>query len=104
LRATGVGNAKGDFLARLCQNVLQQRHYFPIFPPLDRQSLESSTAKDNDGMDLDYKTVGASLDISYSKLGEITTGLDVLALPSTLKPFVKASTHRITTSSRWCIN
>jgi DNA polymerase alpha subunit B len=91
LRATNVNGGKashGDFLARLCQNVLQQRHYFPVFPPADRQSLSTAPPTEDD-MDLDFKTVGASIDISYSKLGEISTGLDILTLPSTLKPFVK---------------
>jgi DNA polymerase alpha subunit B len=93
LRATNVNGGKaahGDFLARLCQNVLQQRHYFPVFPPVERQVLASATsAQDPDAMELDARSIGASLDISYLKLGEMSTGLDILTLPSTLKPFVK---------------
>ncbi|KIW03741.1 uncharacterized protein PV09_05048 [Verruconis gallopava] len=91
LRATNVSGGKashGDFLARLCQNVLQQRHFFPVFPPMERHPLSNASATE-DGIELDAKTIGASLDISYLKLGEMTTGLDILALPSTLKPFVK---------------
>lgn len=94
LRATGVNTGKGDFLARLVQNVLEQRHYFPVFPAVDRQSLDGSREKekedtDPDAMEVDAKTIGASLDVSYLKLGELSTGLDILTLPSVLKPFVK---------------
>jgi DNA polymerase alpha subunit B len=92
LRATSLIGGKaahGDFLARLCENVLSQRHYFPVFPPVERTSLGDTSSSSEDVMDVDVKTIGASLDISYLKLGEISTGLDIMALPSSLKPFVK---------------
>jgi DNA polymerase alpha subunit B len=92
LRATSVNTGKGDFLARLVQNVLGQRHYFPVFPAVDRHNLDGGKENtDPDAMDLDVKTIGASLDVSYLKLGELSTGLDILTLPSVLKPFVKVS-------------
>ena len=96
LRATNVNGGKaahGDFLARLCKNVLEQRHYFPVFPPVERAALDGGKATaeevDPDAMEVDVRSIGASLDVSYLKLGEMSTGLDILTLPSTLKPFVK---------------
>ncbi|KAG9544413.1 DNA polymerase alpha 70 kDa subunit, partial [Aureobasidium melanogenum] len=71
-----VSGLNSDALASLARNLLTQRHYFPVFPPLPR--------------DEKALTVGASLDVAYMKLGEIlTVSPDLLILPSVLTPFVK---------------
>lgn len=93
LRATSIQGGKGgeDYLARLSRNILEQRHYFPVYPPADRQVLDAEN---------DVKTMGACLDVSYSKLGEFYATLpDVLVLPSVLKPFAKVGT-RVDSSAR----
>ncbi|THX17939.1 DNA polymerase alpha, subunit B [Aureobasidium pullulans] len=71
-----VSGLNSDALASLARNLLTQRHYFPVFPPLPR--------------DEKALTVGASLDVAYLKLGEIlNVSPDLLILPSVLTPFVK---------------
>lgn len=64
-----------DPLAQLSRNVVEQRHFFPVFPPLERQGM------------------GASLDLSYLKLGEWLVRPDVLICPSMLTPFPKVCTQ-----------
>lgn len=71
-----VSGLNSDALASLSQNLLSQRHYFPVFPPLPR--------------DEKTMTVGASLDVAYLKLGEmLRVSPDLLILPSVLTPFAK---------------
>ena len=66
----------GDTMAALSANVMEQRHFFPVFPPLPRAE---------NGLN-----IGASLDISYLKLGELLNVVpDLMVLPSALTPFVK---------------
>ncbi|KAI9051479.1 hypothetical protein LZ554_004525 [Drepanopeziza brunnea f. sp. 'monogermtubi'] len=81
---TAEGSARETpILSRLSSYLLEQRSFFPIFPPLDRASLpKSGTAS---GI-----PTGAMLDTSYLKLGEmIRVRPDVLILPSALQPFSK---------------
>ncbi|KAI2641907.1 DNA polymerase alpha, subunit B [Hypomontagnella submonticulosa] len=70
-------------LSRASRYLVEQRHYFPIFPPLDRQKLpKAGTA---DGL-----PTGAMLDTSYLKLGEmVNVRPDVMIMPSALPPFAK---------------
>ncbi|KAI0379860.1 DNA polymerase alpha, subunit B [Hypomontagnella monticulosa] len=70
-------------LSRASRYLVEQRHYFPIFPPLDRQKLpKAGTA---DGL-----PIGAMLDTSYLKLGEmVNVRPDVMMMPSALPPFAK---------------
>jgi DNA polymerase alpha subunit B len=88
LRASQVvgGKAKTeDFYARACRQIIEQRHYFPIFPPADRVA---------NGEGGDFLSIGASLDVSYLKLGEIYGGRpDILVLPSALGSFIKVRLH-----------
>jgi DNA polymerase alpha subunit B len=84
LRASQIVGGKTkteDFYARACRQVIEQRHYFPVFPPADRLPNPEGSG---------FETVGASLDISYLKLGEIFGGRpDFLILPSALGSFIK---------------
>ncbi|POR35671.1 DNA polymerase alpha subunit B [Tolypocladium paradoxum] len=75
--------APGDLMGRLCRYLVEQRHYFPLFPPADRARLpQTGTAA---GV-----ATGAALDLSYLKLGEmVNVRPDVMLIPSTLPPFAK---------------
>lgn len=77
------GAAQGDLMSRLCRHLVEQRHYFPLFPPTDRARLpKTGTA---DGI-----ATGAALDLSYLKLGEmVNVRPDVMLVPSALPPFAK---------------
>lgn len=66
----------GDTMAALSANVIDQRHFFPVFPPLPRAENGLS--------------IGASLDIAYLKLGELLNVVpDLMVLPSALTAFAK---------------
>ena len=70
-------------LSRICRYLIEQRHYFPLFPPRDRQKLPKTGTEDG-------IPIGAMLDISYLKLGEmVNVRPDVLIVPSYLPPFAK---------------
>lgn len=75
--------AEGNLLSRLPKYLVEQRHFFPLFPPTARANLPKT------GSDTGVAT-GAMLDIPYMKLGEWwNVRPDVLIVPSTLPPFVK---------------
>ncbi|KAK5118998.1 hypothetical protein LTR62_000209 [Meristemomyces frigidus] len=82
-----------DMLARLTSSVIEQRHFFPVFPPAAREDLPKPTGVVGEVPDAggeERLSVGASLDIGYLKLAEwINVRPDVLILPSVLNPFVK---------------
>jgi DNA polymerase alpha subunit B len=84
-----------DMLARLTSAVVEQRHFFPIFPPAAREDLPAPAAIDGEVPEVGGEqrlAFGASVDISYLKLAEwINVRPDVLVLPSVLNPFVKVS-------------
>ena len=66
-----------DLLTRLPGYLIQQRHFFPLFPPMDRDGTNKT---------------GANLDLGYLKLGEwLNVRPDVLVVPSLLTPSVKVS-------------
>ncbi|PQE05603.1 hypothetical protein CJF30_00007772 [Rutstroemia sp. NJR-2017a BBW] len=70
-------------LARLPRYLIEQRHLFPLFPPVQRDKLPKTGTEEG-------IPVGAMLDISYLKLGEmINVKPDVLVVPSSLPPFAK---------------
>ncbi|KAK3997524.1 DNA polymerase [Cladorrhinum sp. PSN332] len=72
-----------ELLSRACRYLVEQRHFFPLFPPTDRQRLPKTGA--GDGV-----PPGAMLDLSYLKLGEmVNVRPDVLIVPSSLPPFAK---------------
>ncbi|RDA87635.1 hypothetical protein CP532_3818 [Ophiocordyceps camponoti-leonardi (nom. inval.)] len=73
----------GDLIARLCRYLIEQRHYFPLFPPADRQRLPRTGTEDG-------VATGSVLDLGYVKLGEmVNVRPDVMLVPSALPPFVK---------------
>ena len=66
-----------DLLTRLPGYVIEQRHFFPLFPPMNRGGANKT---------------GACLDLGYLKLGEwLNVNPDVLLLPSLLTPSVKVT-------------
>lgn len=75
--------AVGNLLSRLPKYLVEQRHFYPLFPPSARANLprpgsESSLA------------TGAMLDLPYMKLGEWwNVRPDILIVPSVLPAFVK---------------
>jgi len=73
----------GGLLSRLSKYVVEQRHYFPLFPPTDRKRLPRVGAGDGN-------PPGASVDVGYLELAEMVHSRpDVLVLPSSLPPFAK---------------
>lgn len=89
LRAEEVAGAKtGDLMGRLCRYLVEQRHYFPLFPPTDRARLPKTGTEEG-------VATGAVLDLSYLKLGEmINVRPDVMLTPSLLPPFAKVCHRR----------
>ncbi len=78
-----VGRPKeSDILARLPSHLIQQRHFYPIFPPLDPAALPRTGTQEGD-------PIGMPLDVSYLQLGELNVRYDILVLPSALAPFAK---------------
>ena len=74
---------ESNILARLPRHLIQQRHFYPIFPPTNRSSLPKPGIPDG-------IATGMPLDISYLKLGEwLNARPDMLITPSTLSPFAK---------------
>jgi DNA polymerase alpha subunit B len=72
-----------ELLSRLSRQLIEQRHFFPLFPPSDRTRLPKT------GTTVQVPP-GAMLDVGYLKLGEMmSTRPDVLILPSALSPFVE---------------
>lgn len=68
---------------RLSRYLVEQRHYFPLFPPADRKKLPRVGAGDG-------QPLGANLDVGYLELAEmVKIRPDVLVLPSALPPFAK---------------
>ncbi|KAL0466912.1 alpha/primase associated subunit [Neurospora intermedia] len=83
-----IGGAVEDTngLSRVARYLIEQRHYFPLFPPTDRTKLPKTGRQVIDGQ----AAPGAMLDISYLKLGEmVNVRPDVLIVPSALPPFAK---------------
>ena len=75
----------GNLLSRLSKYLIEQRHFFPIFPPCSRDQLPRPAT--DEGL-----ATGAMLDVGYAKLGEWwNVRPDVLIVPSMLPPFVKVS-------------
>ncbi|KAI9788429.1 MAG: DNA-directed DNA polymerase alpha subunit pol12 [Piccolia ochrophora] len=87
LRQEEVFSAKpktANMLERLSRHLIEQRHFFPLFPPTPRTRL-MKTAVGDAGL-----PTGAMIDTGYLKLGEwLTVRPDVLITPSLLPPFAK---------------
>ena len=86
LSEASVGAVKeNNMLTRLSRHIIQQGHFFPLFPPVNRASLPKPSMED-------AVATGTPLDTSYLKLGEWpNTRPDLLILPSALPPFAKVS-------------
>lgn len=79
--------AEGNLLSRLPKYLVEQRHFFPLFPPTARANLPKPGSEGS-------LATGAMLDLPYMKLGEWwNVRPDVLIVPSMLPPFVKVSRH-----------
>jgi len=73
-------NNKNSLLERLPGYLIEQRHFFPLYPSLSREKLSS------DGI----RATGDCIDLGYSKLGEWSNVRpDILFLPSMLTPSIK---------------
>jgi DNA polymerase alpha subunit B len=80
---TGGKPKDASLLARLPKYLIEQRNFFPLFPPADRDSLPKTGT-------VSGKPVGSMMDMSYLKLGEmINVRPDILVVPSALPPFAK---------------
>lgn len=80
---TGGAPQAGGILARLPKYIIEQRHFFPLYPPVDRKLLLKSGT-------VEGVPPGAMLDVSYLKLGEmLSVRPDLLIVPSALPPFAK---------------
>lgn len=74
------GNVRGDLMSRLPRFLIDQRHFYPLFPPTSRDNLPKGS----------LRPAGACLDIGYLKLGEwMNVKPDILVTPSALTPSVK---------------
>jgi DNA polymerase alpha subunit B len=79
-----------DMLTRLPGYLIEQRHFFPLFPPMSRDKLSGNGI---------VKATGTCLDVGYLKLGEwMQVKPDVLILPSMLTPSVKVIRNSCVTS------
>lgn len=88
--AQGMNKVSDDVLARLSANLINQRHFFPVFPPLAREQLSRPTAIPGVDDEEQRLPVGTTLDIAYLKLGEwLQVRPDLLITPSVLTPFAK---------------
>lgn len=87
-----VGKPKeNNLLSRLPKHLIRQRHFYPIFPPVDRTALPKPSGQDGDGI-----ATGMPLDVSYLKLGEWLNAMpDMLVTPSALSPFAKVESYSI---------
>jgi DNA polymerase alpha subunit B len=80
---TGGKPKDASLLARLPKYMIEQRNFFPLFPPVDREDLPKTGT-------ISRIPAGAMLDTSYLKLGEmINVRPDILIVPSSLPPFSK---------------
>lgn len=85
-----VGNvAQRDSASRLSQYLIDQRHYFPLFPPTDRSKLPRTGTEEG-------RAPGAMLDTRNLELGELPALLpDVMVIPSALHPFARVCYHHV---------
>jgi DNA polymerase alpha subunit B len=80
------GGGGQDLMTRLPRFLIEQRHFFPLFPPVSRHQLPKGSGP---------KATGACLDLGYPELGEwLNVRPDVLVVPSMLTPSVKVRLWR----------
>lgn len=76
------GLAREDALARLARYLIQQRHFYPLFPPPERGRVPDGGAEE--------LATGAVLDTAYLKLCDWQKIVpDVLVCPSSMNTFAK---------------
>ena len=81
--AAGAGAPPENLFSRLARHIVEQRHFAPVFPPTDRTRLPKTGTEEG-------IPVGASLDTSFLKLGEmVNVRPDVVVVPSALPPFAR---------------
>lgn len=74
---------ESNMLARLPRHLIQQRHFFPLYPPVDRTLLPKTGTEEG-------VATGTPMDVSYLKLGEwMEARPDMLIQPSALPQFAK---------------
>ncbi|KAJ8125577.1 hypothetical protein O1611_g8060 [Lasiodiplodia mahajangana] len=79
----GAKLVTSDDMSRISRYLIEQRHYFPIFPPVDRSKLLKAGTTEG-------TPTGTVLDTSYLALGEmVDVRPDVIIAPSALQPFAK---------------
>ena len=82
---TGGKPRDAAMLARLPKYLIEQRNFFPLFPPANRETLPKTGTKGG-------IPAGTMIDTGYLKLGEIiNVRPDLLIVPSALPPFAKVS-------------
>lgn len=92
---SGSGGQKLDLMGRLCRYLVEQRHYYPLFPPMDRSRLPGTGTENGVAM-------GPGLDLSYLRLGEmVNVRPDVMLTPSLLPPFAKVGL--LLPQVFWCV-
>ena len=75
------GGSGQDLMTRLPRFLIEQRHFYPLFPPVSRDQLPKGSGP---------KAAGACLDLGYLKLGEwLNVRPDILFVPSMLTSSVK---------------
>ncbi|OAQ64643.1 DNA polymerase alpha/primase associated subunit [Pochonia chlamydosporia 170] len=83
LRTEELAKTSGDLMGRLVRYLVEQRHYFPLFPTTERGKLPKTGTEEG-------IATGAVVDVSYLRLGEmVNVRPDVVLVPSSLPPFVK---------------
>jgi DNA polymerase alpha subunit B len=107
-----AGMKMGNLYERCARNVIEQRSFLPLFPPMAREKVIPGPAavgakvfqngtgeKEKEGEAGDdapspFLPLGTMLDTSYLKLGEIlNVRPDILITPSVLQGTVKVSRH-----------
>ena len=74
---------ESNVLARLPRHLIRQRHFFPMYPPVNRTNLPKAGTEEG-------LATGMPLDVTYLKLGDwLNVRPDILIIPSALQPFSK---------------
>lgn len=89
LRSEELARTGGDLMSRLVRYLVEQRHYFPLFPAAERGRLPKTGTEEG-------IATGSVVDLSYLRLGEmVNVRPDVMLVPSSLPPFAKVCFGRI---------
>jgi len=83
-----------NLLARLSRHLIEQRHFFPLFPPTSRDNYPAPAPLPSHGADASIdappRATGAMLDVPYLALADWQhVRPDILITPSALAPFAK---------------